>query len=233
MLKIQSLNKRYGKFTAIEDLSLEIGRGQVCVLLGPNGAGKSTTIKSVAGLLRHRGKITIGGYPLEDKEARKLFGYVPETPTLYDLLTVSEHLEFIASAYGISDYKETMNHLLTRFDLIDKVDKVGKELSKGMQQKLSICCACIIKPQLIMFDEPMMGLDPKAIKELKKMIIEMKEAGCSMIISTHIIDSIEGLWDRVLIMNNGKIVYDITQENLACTGKNIEELFFSVTEVEK
>jgi ABC-2 type transport system ATP-binding protein len=233
MLKVSSLTKKYGKVTAADNLSFENNGGEVCAIMGPNGAGKSTTIKCICGLLRFEGNITIGGYTLDNKQARRLFGYVPETPSVFDLLTIREHMEFIASAYGISDYEADMNDLFKRFDLEDKLDKVGKELSKGMQQKLSICCAAIIHPKLLLLDEPMVGLDPKAIKELKKLVLELKESGCAVLISTHIIDSITGLWDRVLIMKDAKVIRDVYCKEMENEGKTLEELFFEVTGVEE
>ncbi len=231
MLKVSTLTKKYGKVTAVENLSFEVNGSEVCAIMGPNGAGKSTTIKCICGLLRFEGSVTIGGYSLNNKEARQLFGYVPESPAVFELLTIREHIDFITSAYGIKDCEAEMNELFKRFDLEDKLDKVGKELSKGMQQKLSICCAAIIRPKLLLLDEPMVGLDPKAIKELKKLILELKESGCAVLISTHIIDSINGLWDRVLIMKNASVIRDINRAEMEATGKTLEETFFEVTGV--
>ena len=170
MLKVERVTKRYGKTIANNDISFEVGDGQIAILAGPNGAGKSTIIKSIAGLLRFQGNITLDGYNNKSKEAKQLLGYIPEMPAIYDLLTVEEHLEFIRRAYKMEDdgYGEK---LLERFELLDKKDKLGKELSKGMQQKLSICCALVHKPKIMIFDEPMVGLDPHAIKELKQMFL--------------------------------------------------------------
>lgn len=231
MLSVQNLTKKYGKkVTAVDDISLEIKPGEVCILLGPNGAGKSTTMKSIAGLLKYEGVISIMGHLNSTVDAKRLYSYVPETPTLYELLTVDEHIEFIAKAYGMKDYEAYKKDLFERFDLDDKTDKVGRELSKGMQQKVSLCCGAITNPKFIMFDEPMIGLDPKAINELKKLFIELKEQGCSMLISTHIIDSIEGYWDKVFIMHEGKIAKVITKEELGGQIGALEDLFFEVTE---
>ena len=114
----------------------------------------------------------------------------------------------------------------------DKKKKVGKDLSKGMQQKVSICCALLIKPHMVMFDEPMVGLDPKAIKELKEIFIELKNAGCAILISTHMLDSIADIWDKVLIMNKGEIVYNNTKDAMVFSGESLEHIFFSKTEEE-
>lgn len=230
MLKVKNLSKKYEKTLAVKNASFAVSAGEVGVLLGPNGAGKSTTIKSIAGLLRYDGEIRIGGHPNKSLEAKRAFGYVPESPALYDSLTVWEHLEFIARAYSLDDsWRERAESLLVRFDLDDKRDKLGKELSKGMQQKVSICCAVVINPKMLMFDEPMIGLDPKAIKELKALFVELRSNGCAILISTHIIDSIDEVWDRVLIMNEGEIVVSTTREELAATGGDVEALFFNVT----
>ncbi len=139
MLNVSHVTKRYGKLTACSDLSFHLDPGSVTVLLGPNGAGKSTIMKAVIGFLRFDGEITVGGFPNKSIEAKRLLGYVPEMPALYPNLTVSEHLEFLARAYRLTDYRRRADELLERFELADKRKKFGDELSKGMQQKLNIC----------------------------------------------------------------------------------------------
>lgn len=230
MLFVQNLIKKYGKELAVNNISFQVNEGEIGILLGPNGAGKSTTIKSIAGLLKYDGFIEICGHKNKSIEAKKLFAYVPEVSAMFDLLTVYEHIEYIAAAYGIGDYKAKAEELLERFDLSDKREKLGKELSKGMMQKVSICCALIIEPKVILFDEPLMGLDPKAIKELKKAIIELRQKGAAILISTHIIDSVDDFWDKVLIMKNGNIVLSGTKQELMSRNETLEELFFDVTE---
>lgn len=230
MIKIDNLTKQYNEVLAVNNMSFEVEDGEIAVLLGPNGAGKSTTIKCICGLLRYDGNIEIQGHKNKTLEAKKVFSYVPETPALYDMLTIYEHLEYIANAYKIDNYKEKAEALLKRFDLYDKKDKLGKELSKGMQQKASICCGLLTEPKVILFDEPMIGLDPKAIKELKKVFLELKESGCSVIISTHIIDSIDDIWDKAIVINKGSIVYKTTRSELKEKNESLEEIFFEVTE---
>jgi len=137
MLEILNVTKKYGKLVANDNISFHVNDGQIAVLLGPNGAGKSTIIKCISGLLRFKGEIKIDGYDNKSIEAKQLLGYVPEMPAVYDLLTVEEHLEFIARAFKTRD-DEYEKSLLDRFELWDKKSKLGKELSKGMQQKLSI-----------------------------------------------------------------------------------------------
>ena len=230
MLNVTNVSKRYDNTTAVDNISFYVNDGEIAVLLGPNGAGKSTSMKCVVGLLKYDGEIEICGYINKSLEAKKLFAYVPETPSMYDMLTVYEHLEFIAGAYKIKDYKEKVEVLLERFELADKRDKLGKELSKGMQQKVSICCALLTEPKVILFDEPMVGLDPKAIKELNIVFLELKQTGCSIVISTHIINSVEDIWDRALIMKDGRIVMSRTKQELLDRNESLEEMFFHVTE---
>lgn len=232
MLNVSHVTKKYGKVTACNDLSFCLDPGSVTVLLGPNGAGKSTIMKAVIGFLRHEGVITVGGYPNKTAEARKLLGYIPEMPSLYPNLTVSEHMEFLARAYRLTDYKMRADDLLKRFELTDKKKKFGDELSKGMQQKLNICLGLLPDPKILLLDEPMIGLDPHAIKELKMLIEEMREQGKTILVSTHIIDSVDMLWDRALIMNHGSICANVTRTELEQDGKTLEQLFFDVTEGE-
>ena len=230
MFEVSHVTKRYGKVVANDDISFSVADGQIAVLLGPNGAGKSTVIKCITGLLRFDGSITVCGFPNKSLEAKRLLGYVPEMPAVYDLLTVAEHLEFIARAYSLSDWKERADSLLSRFELFDKKEKLGKELSKGMQQKLSICCALLPEPKVIVFDEPMVGLDPHAIKELKAVFAELKTAGASVLISTHMLDSVEDYWDVAHIMVNGRFAATRKNEALSEGECSLEELFFSITE---
>ena len=229
MLKVEHVTKRYGKTLANNDISFSVEDGQIAILLGPNGAGKSTIIKCISGLLRFEGSITLDGFNNKSLEAKRLLGYIPEMPAVYDLLTVAEHLEFIRRAYRMEDdgYDQT---LLERFELWDKKDKLGKELSKGMQQKLSLCCALVHKPRIVIFDEPMVGLDPHAIKELKEVFRELKAGGASVLISTHMIDSVEDYWDITHIMMNGE--FAATKQNTPedLQSQSLEELFFSITE---
>ncbi len=230
MFNVFNVTKKYGKVIANNNISFCVEDGQIAVLLGPNGAGKSTIIKCISGLLRFEGEIDICGFKNKTIEAKKALGYVPEMPAVYDLLTVWEHLEFIARAYSLTDWKSYAEELLTRFELMDKKDKLGKELSKGMQQKVSICCAILHKPRVIIFDEPMVGLDPHAIKELKNMFVELKNQGSSVLISTHMIDSVEDYWDVAHIMMNGSFAATKYNKTTSEDEKTLEQLFFEITE---
>ena len=230
MLTVTNLTKQYPKLLANDNISFEVEPGEIAILIGPNGAGKSTAIKCIAGLLRFQGNILVCGFPNKSTEARRCFGYIPEIPALFDALTVEEHMEFIGRAYRVDDWKNRADALLRRLELDDKRKKLGKELSKVMQQKLSICCALLPSPKVVLFDEPLVGLDPHAIKELKLMIAEMKQQGCTVLVSTHMLDSVEDFWDKALIMMHGKIAAVRTRSEIENTGEDLEELFFSITE---
>jgi ABC-type multidrug transport system ATPase subunit len=238
MLVVNNLVKKYGKQNAVDDISFELKGGEVVGLLGPNGAGKSTTMKCIVGLLRKTsGEITIGGYDHLSVEAKKLFSYIPETPYVYDLLTVKEHFQFIGQAYGVNNWKEKAKELVEIFELGDKQDKLGRDLSKGMRQKVSICCALIPDPQVLFFDEPMIGLDPKAIKNTRLIFRKLKEAGKTILVSTHLIDSVESIADRIMILKDGKILGNDTISNLKQQfvqeeGTSLEDLFLELTKDE-
>ena len=230
MLSVNNVTKKYGKVIANENITLQIADGQIAVLLGPNGAGKSTIIKSIIGFLKYQGSVTVDGLLNKSIEAKRIMGYIPEIPSLYPNLTVDEHMEFVARAYKLDNYKEYKEELLRRFELDDKKKKFGDELSKGMQQKLSICCGLLPKPKLILFDEPMIGLDPHAIKELKSMLLELKQQGASILVSTHMIDSIEELWDTTYIMMKGRVAAVVERDQIAQGDKSLEDIFFEITE---
>lgn len=235
MLQVVNLTKKYNNVLANDQLNIHLQAGEIGILLGPNGAGKSTAIKSIIGLLRFEGTIEINGHPNKLPAAKRILGYVPEIPAPYELLTIEEHVEFIIRAYKLApDAKEYADELMKRLELYDIRKKLGKELSKGMQQKVSILCALIPRPKMILLDEPLVGLDPHAIKELKVMLSELKEQGAAILVSTHMIESVEGIWDQVFIMMNGRIVATRNRDDEAANGnQSLEELFFSITEGQK
>lgn len=192
-------------------------------------------MKCIVGLLRKTsGEITIGGYDHLSVEAKRVFSYIPETPYVYDLLTIWEHMQFIAQAYGVRDWKGRALELLELYELDDKQKKLGRDLSKGMRQKVSICCGLLPNPQLLFFDEPMIGLDPKAIKNTKNLFKTLKEEGKTILVSTHLIEGIESIADRIMIMKEGQIIGNDTVENLkkqaaAGIGLSLEDLFLEMT----
>lgn len=230
MIELINVTKNYGKVLANDNVSFLVQPGEISVLAGPNGAGKSTIIKSIAGLLKFKGEILINGMNNKSLEAKRTLGYMSETPILYDMLTTWEHMEFIARAYSLKDWEEYGEFLFKRFELADKKNKLGSELSKGMQQKVSICCGLLPRPNVLLFDEPLVGLDPHAIKEFKKIIVELKEEGASILISTHMLDSVTDFWDTANIMVDGRIAASRTRQDIEGSKENLEELFFQITD---
>lgn len=227
MLEIQNLTKRYGKNLAVDHVTFTVPDGQVGILLGPNGAGKSTIIKSIAGLLRFEGGVGIQRMDSRSMEAKRIFAYVPEIPAMFEALTVREHIEYIRRAYNSTVTDAEVDQLLTRFEMEDKQNRLGNELSKGMMQKVSLCCALAIKPKVILLDEPMVGLDPAAIKELKQVVLELRAAGVTVLISTHMLEMVKDLWDVMFVMEKGKIIGEYSRAD--AKDQDIEELFFAVT----
>lgn len=230
MIEVSHLTKKYGSFKAVDDIDLSAEDGEVTILLGPNGAGKSTTIKSITNLLKFEGDIKICGYENDTQEAKASFGYIPESPVLYDLLTIDEHVEFIGKAYKAKQYKELADHYIALFHLEEKRKKTIKELSKGMKQKVSMLLALIISPRALLVDEPMVGLDPSSIEETLHLFTQLKEQGVSVLISTHIIDVIDEIWDEAYIMNKGKIVRRVSKRSLE--NESLKEIFFACTDSE-
>lgn len=231
MLEIKDLTKYYGKTLAVDQVSFTVPNGQIGVLLGPNGSGKSTIIKSIAGLLRYKGTINIKGIPARQIDAKKKFAYVPEIPNMFDALTVREHIEYVRMAYNSDITDEEVEEILKAFEMDDKQEKLGNELSKGMMQKVSICCALAVKPEVILLDEPMVGLDPAAIKKLKDVTAKMRDQGATVLISTHMLEMVENLWDVMFVMEKGHVVGSYTKTD--AQGKDLDELFFEMTGGEK
>ena len=231
MLEIKDLTKYYGKTLAVDQVSFTVPNGQIGVLLGPNGSGKSTIIKSIAGLLRYKGTINIKGIPARQIDAKKKFAYVPEIPNMFDALTVREHIVYVRMAYNSDITDEEVEEILKAFEMDDKQEKLGNELSKGMMQKVSICCALAVKPEVILLDEPMVGLDPAAIKKLKDVTAQMRDQGATVLISTHMLEMVENLWDVMFVMEKGHVVGSYTKTD--AQGKDLDELFFEMTGGEK
>ena len=230
MLIVSNLTKRYGKSMACDHVSFKLEPGTATVLLGPNGAGKSTAMKSIVGFLKYEGEISVDDFDNHSIEAKRLLGYIPEMPSLYPNLTVSEHMEFLARAYQLKDYKDRIEELFDRFELTDKKKKYGDELSKGMQQKLNICLGLLPQPKILLLDEPMVGLYPHAIMELKTMIAELRDGGCAVLVSTHMIDSVDTFWDHAIIMQKGLVRATVARRDLEARGESLEQLFFDLTE---
>lgn len=238
MLKIEHLTKKYAKndFKAVDDLTFEVKNGEIFGFLGPNGAGKSTTIKCLTGILPYSdGSINIDGISLEKNPiaAKMNIGYVPDTHNFYERLTGAEYLNFIADIYGVAldERKERSDKYVTLFKLNDSINNSIKTYSHGMKQKISIIGALIHNPKLWVLDEPLTGLDPQSAFDLKNLMREHCGEGNSVFFSSHVLDVVEKICDRVGIINNGRLITVCDMNELKEKRKDItlEELFLSLT----
>ncbi len=210
MLKIENVTGGYINIPVLKNISFEVGDGELIGLIGLNGAGKSTTINEIIGLLTpYQGQILIDGLTLAQNQAeyRKKIGFIPETPSLYEELTLREHLETVAMAYDLN-YDEAMaraTELLELFRLSDKLEWFPINFSKGMKQKVMIICAFMVNPSLFIVDEPFLGLDPLAISDLTELLAQDKAKGKAILMSTHVLDAAEKMCDRFVILHQGQI----------------------------
>ncbi|QGX44000.1 ABC transporter ATP-binding protein [Streptococcus equinus] len=210
MLKIENLTGGYVNIPVLKNISFEVNDGELVGLIGLNGAGKSTTINEIIGLLTpYQGQITLDGLTLANDQAdyRKKIGFIPETPSLYEELTLREHLENVAMAYDL-EFEAAMaraNELLKLFRLSDKLDWFPINFSKGMKQKVMIICAFMVNPSLFIVDEPFLGLDPLAISDLTDLLAQEKAKGKAILMSTHVLDAAEKMCDRFVILHHGQV----------------------------
>jgi len=230
MIKVTNLTRSYGTFKAVDDVSFEVGQGQIVGLLGPNGAGKTTLMKMLTGYhFPAAGTITIGGIDLLDqtRQAQSLIGYLPESSPVYPDLTVREYLEFMAGAKGVDPDRrsEAIDRALERTDATAFNYKVTSHLSKGQRQRVGLAQAILADPAILILDEPTSGLDPHQILEFRQLIHSIGREK-TVILSTHIMQEVEAICERVLIMNQGKIVAEGKAEEIAknLQGENRYEL---------
>ena len=219
VLEINELTGGYSKDPVIHDISFNIKAGEIIGLIGLNGAGKSTTIKHILGLLRpHSGNIKVMDKTIDsDVEAyRRHMGYIPESPILYEELTLREHINMTAMAYGLTpqEVEARKGPLLKRFRLDDKEDTFPSHFSKGMKQKVMLICAFIVEPELYIIDEPFLGLDPLGIESLIELMISERDKNRSILMSTHILATAERYCDRYIIIDQGRKIADGTLDEL-------------------
>ena len=238
LLELEGVKKSYGSFQAVKGLDLAVHRGEIFGFLGPNGAGKTTTIRMVAGVLRpSEGSILIGGESLssEPERAKSRIGYIPDRPYLYDKLSGGEFLRFVAGLWGREgeEVERRADRLLELFQLAPWKDELIESYSHGMRQKLLISSALIHQPELIVVDEPMVGLDPRSARLLKDLFRTFAEAGGTVFLSTHTLEVAEALCDRIAIINQGEIIAFGTMDELRAQahagGAHLEEIFLKVT----
>jgi len=238
MIRITGLTKRYGTFTAVDGLSLDIPPGTLFGFLGPNGAGKTTTLRMIAGILRPTsGTVEIAGEDIHTNTvaAKARLGYIPDRPFVYDKLTGAEFLRFTAALYGQDGavVERRINELLELFELTRWKDELTESYSHGMRQKLIISSALVHKPEVIVVDEPMVGLDPKSGKLLKDLFREFVQRGGTVLMSTHTLEIAEGMCDRIAIIRGGTLVAYGTMDELRkqhdAGDSTLEALFLKLT----
>jgi ABC-2 type transport system ATP-binding protein len=239
-LEVEKLGKIYGEVRAVMDLSFDVRAGEIVGLVGPNGAGKTSTLRCVSGIIPpNQGRIRVAGRSLVDEPvaAKRELAFIPDEPRLFDYLTVREHLAFIARLYGVGGWEPKAAALLEELELKGKEDALPGELSRGMKQKLTIACAFLHEPKLILLDEPLTGLDPFGIRKVKQSLRARAKAGAALLLSSHLLPIVEELCDRVLVIAGGRRVAfgsiaDIRAQLVAAQGGgegSLEDLFMAIT----
>jgi ABC-2 type transport system ATP-binding protein len=241
LLEIQHLVGGYTRKPVLKDISFHLNSNEIVGLIGLNGAGKSTTIKHIIGLMEPKqGEIKINGLQLKSDtdEYRKQFAYIPETPILYDELTLEEHMRLTAMAYGVpeAEYKKRAAGLLKEFRMEKRLGWFPSHFSKGMKQKVMIMCAFLVEPSLYIIDEPFVGLDPLAIQSLLNWMEEMKKNGAGILMSTHILATAERYCDSFIILHEGKIRAKGTllelQQEFGMPGATLDDIYIELTKEE-
>ena len=238
MIRLEGLTKRYGNFVAVDNIDLHVSKGSIFGFLGPNGAGKTTTLRIIAGIMRPtKGRITLGGDDVVDNPmaAKRRLGFIPDRPFVYEKLTGAEFLRFVAGLYQQEGeiVERRIDELLDVFELTPWKNELVESYSHGMRQKLIISSALIHRPEVIVVDEPMVGLDPKAARLLKDIFRQFVDRGGTVLMSTHTLEVAEAMCQRIAIIQQGKIVAQGTMEELrkqtAAGNASLEDLFLKLT----
>jgi ABC-2 type transport system ATP-binding protein len=237
LLETRDLTRTFGDFVAVDGVSITLMPGEIVAFLGPNGAGKTTTLKMITGLLQPtRGSIRVNGYDLASQpiEAKAQFGYVPDSPDLYEKLTAVEYLRFMGQLYRVPRdlVEKRIRDFLAMFGLTDSAGGRLEGFSHGMQQKVAVSGALIHEPKLLYMDEPTVGLDPKSARLLKDILYRLRDEGTSILFSTHILEIAQTLANRILIINHGRIIAQGTMEELRSgrdADESLEDIFLEVT----
>lgn len=241
LLQLTSVTGGYTKTPVLKDVSFNVQKGELVGLIGLNGAGKSTTIKHIIGLMEaKKGTVSINGktFDKDPTSYRSQFTFIPETPVLYDELTLKEHLEMTAMAYGLDKetYEKRLQPLLKEFRMDKKLKWFPAHFSKGMKQKVMIMCAFLVQPSLYIIDEPFLGLDPLGIQSLLDLMNDMKKQGAGILMSTHILATAERYCDRFVILHNGEVRAHGTlqelQNEFQMPNATLDEIYIQLTKEE-
>jgi ABC-2 type transport system ATP-binding protein len=238
MIEIEGLTKAFGNFTAVRDLSFGVQSGEVLGLVGPNGAGKTTTLRTMAGIIPPTaGVVRIDAHDIvkEPVEAKRRLAFFPDEPRLFDYLTVRQHLNFVARLYGVANHEALARPLLEELEIADQIDHLPAELSRGMKQKLAIACGLLHAPTVMIFDEPLTGLDPLGIRRMKDSILQRARAGVAVVLSSHLLHLLEEVCSHVLILKKGQRIAYGTLSQVQAQFSNgdsratLEEVFIRAT----
>ncbi len=236
MIRLEQITKSYNGKTAVSGLDIEIPRGQVFAFLGPNGAGKTTTVKMIVGLLKPTGgSVSVCGLDVETQyeEIKKRISYVPDHPYIYDKLTGREFLYFVSRMYDLDKSGERIESYAEIFETEDYLDNMIESYSHGMKQRIVISAALMRDPEVIVVDEPLVGLDPKGSRTVKDLLREKAKAGATVFMSTHMISVAEETADRIGIIHYGRLVADGTPDELSYAKKGgLEDVFLDITKAE-
>src|SRR3954467_9911138 len=237
MISVNGLTKLYGEFTAVDSVSFDVGPGEILGLVGPNGAGKTTTLRSLAGIIPPTaGVITIAGHDMRTDAiaAKRALALIPDEPHLFEYLSVEEHLRFIGRLYGVADVETRMPALLQELELSEKRRALPGELSRGMRKKLAIACGLLHDPSVLILDEPLTGLDPGGMRRMRETIQTRAANGAAIILSSHLLNLVEELCDKLLVVRQGQCVAfgtidDIIGAHPHLAGKSLEDVFLALT----
>lgn len=239
VLKIDNLTKRFGDIIAVDNLRLGVKKGEVYGFLGPNGAGKTTTLRCCCGLLKMDGgfiEVCNERVSLDSIEFRKKMAFIPDRPYLYEKLTAWEYLTFVCEVRKLKGWEKEADYYFEYLELSDGKYRLIEGFSHGMKQKLVIISSILHKPELLLIDEPMVGLDPKSSRKVKELIKKLSSEGCGVVLSTHSLDVAEELSSKIGIINKGKLVAEGTLNDLRKMakgeGNDLEEIFLRITEEE-
>lgn len=234
-LVVRGLVRSFGTLRAVDGLDVVLPRGRVLALVGPNGAGKTTAMRCMAGVVpMSEGSVFIGGVDLaiDGIGARRGLAWVPHNPQLFDSLSAWEHLQFAAAIWGTTDWEEHGRLLLQRFDMLERAHDAVQGFSTGMRQKVALVAAAVHRPDLYLLDEPMNGLDPHAVREMRRWIAEEVERGASFVLSSHLLALLDGVCTDVLVLIKGRAGFHGTMDEARqrFAGRDLEDVFFSATE---
>ena len=237
-IAVDDFRKVYATTIAADGITFSLPKGAVGALVGPNGAGKTTTIRALCGIIRPTsGVLRVAGLDVQQEplKVKQRVAYVPDDPPLFETLTVWEHLQFVATAYGVHDFEPAAERLLAELELANKRQSLASELSRGMRQKVAIACAYLHDPEVLFLDEPLTGLDPAAIRLLKRSLVDRAARGATVLLSSHLLALVEDTCNYLIILSHGRCLYSGGVDEARARfpeASSLEDVFFRITEAQ-